>query len=156
MTLSTSLLLLSAIIVAPAKSFSLNHASFQAKKFRVRALDMSFVADGSDYSSSDSEYDSDSAPDYGDDFDGPGFNPLAMDAPTIEEEPVPVSKNGGSRFIAFIWDHLVDTHGRNREELHENRVKLTTEHVMHCRKANLYNETFNYNSMTDIVWSYPL
>lgn len=117
---------------------------------------MSFVADGSDYSASEADYEDGADPNSGSTVDGPGFNPLAMDAPTIEEDPVPVSKNAGSRFIAFVWDHLVDQDNRDRLELHEERVKFTTDHIMYCRKTNLYNETFNYNSMVDVVWSYPL
>lgn len=125
------------------------------KEYKVKPLDMSFVADGSDYSSSDSDYE-DSSSSTDDDTAGPGFNPMAMDAPTIEEEPVPLSKNAGSRFIAFIWDNIVDQLGRSAMELHDSRVDVTTDHIMHCRKTNLYNETFNYNSNADIVWSYPL
>ena len=134
------------------------HLSHKQKVlFKVTPLKMSFVADGSDYSSSDSDYEDASSESDDNDLDGPGFNPLAMNAPTIEEVPIPTSKNAGSRFIAFIWDHLVDvTQKRSRIELHDSRVKLTTDHVMHCRKTNLYNETFNYNSAADVIWSYPL
>jgi len=116
---------------------------------------MSFVADGSDYTNSESDYE-DSESDMDSATNGPGFNPLAMNAPTSEEKPVPLSKNAGSRFIAFVWDHLVDEENRDRMDLHEERVKFTTDHIMYCRKTNLYNETFNYNSMVDVVWSYPL
>ena len=152
-------------IIIPVTSFSIHSytSSIQRKSLhepripndRMTALHMSFVADGSDYSSSESDYEDVSDP-TNSGSDGPGFNPLAMDAPTIEEEPVPLSKNAGSRFIAFVWDHLVDTKGRDMMELHNARVERTTDHIMHCRKANLFNETFNYNSMADVVWSYPL
>ena len=71
-------------------------------------LKMSFVADGSGYSSSDSDYEDTSSDSDDNDLNGPGFNPLTMNAPTIEEEPVPTSKNEGSLFVVFVWDHLFD------------------------------------------------
>ena len=46
------------------------------------------------------------------------------------------------------------TQKRSRLDLHDNQVQSTTDHVMHCRKTNLYNETFNYISAADVVWSY--
>jgi len=58
--------------------------------------------------------------------------------------------------VAIFWDSELDRRGRDALELHVNHASLVEEHVMRCRKANLYNETFNYNSMTDVVWSYPL
>mmetsp|Transcript_1076 Transcript_1076/g.1400 ORF Transcript_1076/g.1400 Transcript_1076/m.1400 type:complete len:377 (-) Transcript_1076:119-1249(-) len=115
----------------------------------------SFVADGSDYTSSDSDYeDSDDGPLSSD--SGPGYRPLAVDAPTVIEKPPPVSNNGANRFVAFVWDNKIDKEGRDWADLHDNRVDLNADHVLYCRKANLRNETFNYNSMVDVVWSYPL
>lgn len=117
------------------------------------------MADGSDYSAGEADYENDgpsSVNNDGDD-DGEGMRRLnAMDAPTVEEEPVGPSKNAGQRFLAVVWDDRVDTQGRSREALHELRVDTMTDHVLYCRKANLYNETFNYNSMADVFWSYPL
>jgi len=123
-----------------------------------KGLSMSFVADGSDYSSTDSDYESED--DGGISNQGSrsaGFRPLAIDEPAIEESPVPSSKNSVNRFIAFYYDKDIDALQRDDiMELHEDHVSCTEDHVMYCRKANLYNETFNYNSMTDVVWSYPL
>jgi hypothetical protein len=112
----------------------------------------SFVADGSEYSSKE--------PDSGDDDDddvlpGVGYRDAA-DTPTVELQPVPMSKNAGSRFVAFVWDKQLDTKGRDVLDLHYDRVALTENHVMFCRKANLYNDTFNTESMVDILWSFPM
>lgn len=114
----------------------------------------SFVSDGSDYSTSDSDYvDDDDSPSRN---EGPGWRASGEDGPTIEEQPPPLSKNAANRFVAFVWDNKLDTQDRDMLDLHDDRVLLNTDHVMYCRKANLYNETFNYNSMVDVVWSYPL
>ena len=78
------------------------------------------------------------------------------DTPTIELQPVPMSKNSGNRFVALIWDRLLDTKNRDKLDLHLDRIKLTEDHVMFCRKANLYNETFNTDSMVDVLWSRQL
>ena len=78
------------------------------------------------------------------------------DAPTIELSPIPMSKNAGNRFVAIVWDRLLDQKGRDTMELFYDRIELTEEHVMFCRKANLYNETFNTESMVDILWSLPM
>eukprot|EP00591_Stephanopyxis_turris_P007363 CAMPEP_0195507384 /NCGR_PEP_ID=MMETSP0794_2-20130614/845_1 /TAXON_ID=515487 /ORGANISM="Stephanopyxis turris, Strain CCMP 815" /LENGTH=318 /DNA_ID=CAMNT_0040634045 /DNA_START=322 /DNA_END=1278 /DNA_ORIENTATION=+ len=115
---------------------------------------MSYVADSSDYQG-ESDYDSSSEVDDLDAPGGPGFREL-QDADVIEEEPVPMSKNSGNRFVAIVYDKLVDRNGMDRMELHENRVKLNTDHILWARKANLYNETFNMQSAADVVWSYPL
>ena len=45
---------------------------------------------------------------------------------------------------------------RTRWERHMLRCQLMQHHVLWARCANLYNETFNNQSMADIVWSYPL
>jgi hypothetical protein len=123
--------------------FRTNHAS--------NMLHMSsFVADGSEYSSKEPEEDEDEM-----DTPGFGYRPGA-DTPTVELQPVPMSKNAGSRFVAFVWDKQLDTKGRDVLDLHYDRVALTEDHVMFCRKANLYNDTFNTESMVDILWSYPM
>lgn len=113
----------------------------------------SFVGDGSDYSSKDSDVDED---DELDSTIGGAFRPGRTETPTIELSPVPMSKNSGNRFVAFIWDQALDKKKRDVLELHYDRIQQTEDHVMFCRKRNLYNETFNAESMVDILWSYPM
>lgn len=80
----------------------------------------------------------------------------------MEETPVPMSKNAGNRFLAFVFDKALEMEGGGDEgevdvlDLHDRRVSLTEDHVMFCRKANLYNETFNQDSMADVLWSHQL
>lgn len=115
----------------------------------------SFVGDGSDYSPKDSDFDKDD--ELGDLTTGvPGAYREEATTPTVELSPVPMSKNGGNRFVTFVWDKALDTEGRDALDLHYNRISLTEEHVMFCRKRNLYNETFNTDSMVDVLWSYPM
>lgn len=124
----------------------------------VVARRMSFVADGSDYAGGESDYESGGDDDGSrrrDDDDVGGADDDG-DALAVEEEPVPLSKNAGARFLALVWDDRVDARGRDRVELHQARADRVTDHVMFCRKANLYNETFNYNSMADVFFSCPL
>ena len=113
----------------------------------------SYSADGSEYSSKESDYDDDGLP--GDDYDFSNQAEQEM-APTVELQPVPMSKNAGNRFVAFVWDQELDTSGRDALELHEDRDALTEDHVMFCRKRNLYNDTFNTESMVDILKSLPM
>lgn len=40
--------------------------------------------------------------------------------------------------------------------MHDERVALTEDHVLWARKQNLYNETFNTESMADILWSHQM
>ena len=75
---------------------------------------------------------------------------------SFEIKPVPRSKNSGSRFLAFVWDKDVDVHGRDANALHWDRNDLIEDHVMFIRQRNLYNETFNSDSMVDILRSYQL
>eukprot|EP00934_Nitzschia_sp_Nitz4_P006327 Nitzschia sp. Nitz4//scaffold22_size323478//54541//55692//NITZ4_000508-RA/size323478-processed-gene-0.448-mRNA-1//-1//CDS//3329542938//6317//frame0 len=72
---------------------------------------------------------------------------------TYEAKPLPLSKNAGTRYVAMIWDHEVDTKGRTFQELHGARDLMVRDHVLFCRKRNLYNETFNTDSMVDIMRS---
>jgi hypothetical protein len=120
----------------------------------------SFSADGSDYTSKDSDYDTE-------EFDMDGFRNNNMDTgimeddiPTEELKPVPLSKNAGNRFVALYWDHELQkgdpTDQRDPWELHSDRDDLNEDHVMFCRKRNLYNETFNTDSMVDIMRSFPM
>jgi hypothetical protein len=122
----------------------------------------SFASDGSEYSSSDSDYDPDDDDD--DSTYGGGWSSVddpsssMADVPTEELQPVPMSKNTGNRFVAVYFDHEVvsDDDDRSPWDLHESRNEVNEDHVMLCRKRNLYNETFNYDSMVDILRSLPM
>lgn len=114
----------------------------------------SFAADGSEYSSKDSDYDEDDLQNAGN-FRGKDPDD-DDDAPVQELKPVPMSKNTGNRFVALLWDQELDTKGRDTMELHIDRNELVEDHVMFCRKRNLYNETFNTDSMVDILRSLPM
>ena len=117
------------------------------------ALQSSFAADSSEYSSNDnSDMDDD---DMSSSYER-SYRDEQDDTATVELQPVPMSKNSGNRFVAFVWDRQVDAEGRDAMELHNARTALTQDHVMFCRKANLYNETFNTESMVDVVWSLPM
>jgi hypothetical protein len=118
-----------------------------------------FSSDSSDYSSKDSDYDTE-------DIDMNLFRNdmdtgiMEDDIPTEELKPVPLSKNAGNRFVALYWDHELRKGDPNDQrdpwELHYNRDDLNEDHVMFCRKRNLYNETFNTDSMVDIMRSFPM
>jgi hypothetical protein len=120
----------------------------------------SFSSDGSDYSSKESDYDTD------EEFDMNRFRNdmdtgiMEDDIPTEELKPVPLSKNAGNRFVALYWDHELQkgnpNDSRDPWELHYDRDDLNEDHVMFCRKRNLYNETFNTESMVDIMRSFPM
>jgi len=80
---------------------------------------------------------------------------------TFEEHPVFLSKNNGNRFIAFIFDRALALISKKDNEinlwdLHEKRIRLTQDHILFCRKKNLFNNTFNADSMTDILWSHQI
>jgi hypothetical protein len=120
----------------------------------------SFTADGSEYSSSDSDYsgDDDDMTDKGRIYRGDDDEDESEDGgeePTIELQPVPMSKNSGNRFVAVIWDRLLHPKRDTCDplDMHYDRISLSEDHVMFCRKTNLYNETFNTESMVDILWS---
>jgi len=124
------------------------------------SLRMSFYSDSSDYKSSESDFSAndEQMSEYG--------VPINKDddkgTPSIELTPVPMSKNAGNRFVAVVLDK--DLMSLNPEvngdlnvmEMHQARIALTEEHVMFTRKTNLYNETFNTESMADILWSHQL
>ena len=75
-----------------------------------------------------------------------------------------MSKNTGNRFVSLYWDHELEEKKLHKEEeppreswwLHYDRDDLNEDHVMFCRKNNLYNETFNSDSMVDILRSLPM
>jgi hypothetical protein len=114
----------------------------------------SFAADGSEYSSKESDYDEDDAGNMLA-FQNADFDEYE-DSEVQELSPVTGSKNSGSRFVALMWDQELDTKGRDVLELHYDRNQIVEDHVMFCRKRNLYNETFNSDSMVDIMRSLPL
>jgi hypothetical protein len=74
---------------------------------------------------------------------------------TIELGPVATSKNSANRFVMVVWDKDIVT-DKDPWDLHHDRVDGTEDHVMYCRKANLYNETVNTESQVDVVWSLPM
>ena len=121
----------------------------------------SFSADGAEYSAKDSDYESDGVEErnWGDDeYKEEGDED---DVETVEQKPVPMSKNAGNRFVALYWDHELEQNkqeGEPRESwwLHYDRDDLNEDHVMFCRKNNLYNETFNEDSMVDVMRSLPM
>lgn len=127
---------------------------FLGRQVESKLFQSTFAADGSEYSSNDNA-DMDE-----DDDELAGYDRLYRseedETPTIELQPVPMSKNSGNRFVAFVWDRQLDIEGRDQLELHNDRIELTEDHVMYCRKANLYNETFNAESMVDVLWSLPM
>ena len=119
----------------------------------------SFYSDSSDYKSSDSDFTSDD--DSSSDVGVPVQNGNEEeDCPTIEESPVPMSKNSGNRFLALVFDKSIMASKGETDidvmKLHHERIQLTEDHVMFCRKSNLYNETFNQESMADILWSFQM
>lgn len=84
------------------------------------------------------------------------------DVPVTEEIPVPMSRNNvGNRFLAIVMDRSLSTkeYGDEEDELwgmHNDRIALTEDHVLWTRKLNLYNDTFNTDSMADVLWSHQL
>jgi hypothetical protein len=139
--------------VAVASGFAPQGGVVMARSNKM-PLFMSYSIDGSEYSSIDSDYVDE------DDFDNVkryrGLADEEDDTPTVELQPVPMSKNSGNRFVALVWDRLLDTKGRDAMDLHYDRIALTEEHVMFCRKANMYNNEFNTQSMVDVPWSRQL
>lgn len=114
----------------------------------------SFASDGSEYSSKDTDYDDDEIASAAA-FQNKEFED-EQEGEVTELTPVPMSKNSGNRFVALLWDQDLDTKGRDALELHHDRNELVEDHVMFCRKRNLYNETFNADSMVDILKSLPM
>lgn len=124
------------------------------KVLQSSRLYSSFAADGSEYSSNNDNNNDD------EDMDTMSvrgrYNSDDDETPTQELTPVPMSKNSGNRFVAIYWDQDLDSQSQDVWDLHEKRVVLTEDHVMYCRKANFYNETFNTESMVDVIWSLPM
>jgi hypothetical protein len=139
----------------------------------------SFTSDGSEYSAADSDFDSDN-----DEYEDLAAAKLLQDrsntngdnndddddenrqVPTIELQPVPISKNAGNRFITVVLDRSIRMQQNQNQnpnvgeydvwDDHYKRIRCTEDHVMFCRKQNLYNTTFNNHSMVDILWSLPM
>jgi hypothetical protein len=138
------------------------------RSLQLPRLYSSFAADGSEYSSNDKPEDEDES---GTGLGGSGFRDDDGDeTATVELQPIPTSKNSGNRFVAFVWDQVLDniygsgssesvaagTTKKDALDLHYDRMQHTEDHVMFCRKTNLYNDTFNMESNTDILWSLPM
>jgi len=146
----------------PASSYqnsSPSSSTTQANDPSTSSLRMSFYADSSDYKSSESDYSTDE--ETTSEFGVP-IKAGDTGSPSEELTPVPMSKNSGNRFVAFVFDkELTSFKLEGVDELdvldmHESRIELTENHVMFCRKTNLYNETFNTDSMADIIWSHQI
>ena len=133
---------------------------------------MSFMADSSDYKASNSDFgDGDNKGDTTSEAPLRGEVDLA-EIPVTEEIPVPMSRNNvGNRFVAVVYDRIHSTKDYTSEEdesdddndeadmlwgMHNDRIELTEKHVMWARKQNLYDDTFNTESMADILWSHQL
>lgn len=136
-----------------------NHAAQSSASYTASLSMSSFSSDGSEYSSKDSDYDMEDIEErnWGDE----NYDEDEDDVETLEMKPVPMSKNAGNRFVALYWDHELEQNkkeGDPRESwwLHYDRDDLNEDHVMFCRKANLYNETFNDGSMVDVMRSLPM
>ena len=132
---------------------------------------MSFMADSSDYKADKSDYGEGGDDATGGDAASPIRGEVDMaDVPVTEEVAVPNSRNNvGNRFVALVFDRSLCSkydlenweENNNGEEnplweMHKDRVALTEDHVMWARKQNLYNETFNTESMADIRFSHQL
>lgn len=114
---------------------------------------LSYSADSADYSPKESDYEK------GDELypsslgEGEDDDDEDNEFKSVELKPVPMSKNAGNRFIVVLWDRLLDSEKRHSLDLHDDRIQHTEDHVMYCRKSNLYNETFNADSMVDFLFS---
>lgn len=132
-------------------------------------LRMSFMADSSDYKADKTDFGD------GDDDGGDSSSTAPLrgevdmaDVPVTDEIAVPASRNNiGNRFLALVFDRShssrYDADAKNEEEyanslwdMHEDRIALTEDHVMWARKQNLYNDTFNTQSLADVLWSHQL
>jgi uncharacterized protein YciI len=135
-------------IIPAAVSFHIRRSHYDN---RINPLFMStYSVDQSDYSPRESDFENDN------DWVATSMldRPILADKFQSKElSPVPMSKNSGNRFVVFLWDRILDSKGRDPIMLHEERIQYTEDHVMYCRKANLYNETFNSESMVDVLWS---
>jgi hypothetical protein len=146
------------VTVAPTDETLLATRKAHGTSFTT-SLMSSFSADGSEYSSKESDYDIEEVDlSRFQNMDPSGI--MEDEVETEELQPVPLSKNAGNRFVALYWDHELQRGDPNDKrdpwELHYDRDELNEDHVMFCRKRNLYNETFNTDSMVDIMRSFPM
>lgn len=147
-----------------------SHVKSKTSSTTTTTHQMSFMADSSDYKQSNS--------DFGDGDKGSATSEAPLrgevdlaEVPVTEEIPVPMSRNNvGNRFVAVVYDRIHSTKDYTSEDesdgdndqadmlwgMHNDRIELTEEHVMWARKQNLYNDTFNTESMADILWSHQL
>jgi uncharacterized protein YciI len=120
------------------------------------------MADSSDYKADKSDFD-----EGGEDSINSPTSPLRgevdmADVPVTEEIPVPMSRNNvGNRFLAIVMDRSLSTKEYTEDVgelwgMHNDRIALTEDHVLWARKLNLYNDTFNTDSMADVLWSHQL
>jgi len=149
-TMTNFLLLILLGIVPDAACFIVGRPEQKAGAAFLPLSMSTYSVDQSDYSPKDSDYEKDNDWSNAALLDKPGYG---GEFESIELSPVPMSKNAGNRFVALLWDRLLDSKGRELVDLHNERIQFTEDHVMYCRKANLYNETFNSDSMVDVVWS---
>ena len=159
--MSTKLSILVALLCACVANGFVPPSSVHSASPNVQqsALQMSFY-DMSDYSSGPSDYDDDS--EVGESAYA-GMRDAAEKAAAESvanevklEQPPPLSRNAGNAFVALIFDKALDTHGREWDDLMEDRIVDTGKHVRWCREANLYNETVNTDSMVDVRRSYQV
>mmetsp|Transcript_30974 Transcript_30974/g.46207 ORF Transcript_30974/g.46207 Transcript_30974/m.46207 type:complete len:390 (-) Transcript_30974:2912-4081(-) len=160
--------ILSILISSPSDAFHMPSLRNNVHHTTTTTSLMSFMADSSDYKADKSDYGEDGKDPAGDDA-APIRGELDMaDVPVTEEVAVPTSRNNvGNRFLALVFDRSLcskydlENWEENGEEnplgeMHKDRVALTEDHVMWARKQNLYNETFNTDSMADIRFSHQL
>ncbi|KAL7469683.1 hypothetical protein ACHAXS_009937 [Conticribra weissflogii] len=146
----------------------------------------SFMADSSDYKADKSDFDDGSDDTSSSNSPSRGEDDMANVPVTEEIPVPMSRNNVGNRFVCVVMDRdfrqeyfdLEDENGNflnfedddNDDEsdeeqndvdrvlwhMHDERVALTEDHVMWARKQNLYNETFNTESMADILWSHQI
>jgi uncharacterized protein YciI len=136
------------LTIIPTVSFTIGMSHYAIR--RSPLFMSTYSVDQSDYSPKESDFEN----------DNDWTTASLLDRPIIADKfqskelsPVPMSKNAGNRFVVFLWDRILDSKSRDPIMLHEERIQYTEGHVMSCRKANLYNETFNAESMVDVLWS---
>ena len=86
---------------------------------------------------------------------------MDIKAPDFKEVPVKPSAFEFQRLELqerLMQDTIHDEYDNDHIlwKMHNERIALTEEHVMWARKQNLYNESFNTESMADILWSHQM
>ena len=99
------------------------------------------------------------------DYEDPTELDMSVKLPEFQEAPVIEKRtafNGQTLQIMdrHEMDNLLENKGYDNDhilwKMHKERVALTEKHVMWARKQNLYNETFNTESMADVLWSHQM